>query len=149
MADPGRPNHQTALKYFREALRRGATLHLSTVVAAEFHVKQEISDLPLRNFYVEPFNIEQAMIAGDLWAKLSRDADDRRDVVKDDVKLIAQAIDLGLTHVLSEDASTLAKYAERLRSQGACELSVILLRDGFQSSHFEGGQLGFSDIDLA
>ena len=56
LADPGRAHHETAKRYLREALAQGFPLYLSAVVASEFQVGQPVSDLPLRNFHVLPFN---------------------------------------------------------------------------------------------
>ena len=86
-ADPQRPNHATAAAYFREALHRSVPLYLYAVAASEFQVKQAVTDLPLRNFIVLPFNFDHAMTAGLLMRQLDREPGDRRDVVKDDVKL--------------------------------------------------------------
>jgi hypothetical protein len=59
--------------------------------------------------------------------------------VKDDFKLIAQCQCEGITHLLSEDAGTLAKYVERMNgASGATK--VVLLKDGFDVSWFENGQ---------
>jgi predicted nucleic acid-binding protein len=78
LADPGRPNHDTAKSYLREALRRGVPLYLSAIVASEFQVGQPVTDLPLRNFVILPFNIDHAMTAGLLMRGFDRDPADRR-----------------------------------------------------------------------
>lgn len=140
LADPARAHHATAKAYFREALRRGVPLYLSAIVASEFQVGQPVTDLPLRNFEVLPFNIDHAMTAGLLLRELRRDADDDRTAVKDDVKLIAQAVCESLTHVLTEDEQTLTKYVRRLQEAGRCALRCILLADGFDTAWFDGGQ---------
>ena len=131
-----------AVGYPREALRRGVPLYLSAVVASEFQVKQAVTDLPLRNFEVLPFNIDHAMQAGLLMRVLKRDVADDRGAVKDDVKLIAQAICESLTHVLTEDAQTLVKYVKRLNEAGQCDVKTLLLADGFDSAWFNDGQRG-------
>ena len=41
-------------------MQRGVPLYLSVIAASEFQVKQDITDLPLRNFEVLPFNIDHA-----------------------------------------------------------------------------------------
>jgi hypothetical protein len=46
----------------------------------------------------------------------------------------------GIGHVISEDASTLAKYLDRSRESGAVSAKVVLLRNGFDSTWFENGQ---------
>lgn len=140
LADPARAHHGTAVAFFREALRQGIPLYLSAIAASEFQVKQAVTDLPLRNFVVLPFNIDHAMQAGLLMRHIQRDAGDDRAMVKDDVKLIAQAICEAMTHVLTEDASSLVKYLQRLRAAGLSSVSAILLKDGFDSAWFNSGQ---------
>lgn len=142
LADPGRAHPHVAVSYLREALRRGVPLYLSAIAASEFQVKQAVTDLPLRNFEVLPFNIDHAMQTGLLMRMLKRDAGDDRGAVKDDVKLIAQAICESLTHVLTEDAQTLVKYVKRLNEAGQCGLKTILLADGFDTAWFNNGQRG-------
>ena len=142
LADPNRPNHAAAVDYLREALGRGVPLYLSAIAASEFQVKQAVTDLPLRNFEVLPFNIDHALTAGLLMRELQRDPGDDRGAVKDDVKLIAQAICHSLTHILTEDARTLAKYVRRFNDSGQCSLQTILLADGFDAAWFNNGQRG-------
>ena len=142
LADPNRPHHEAAVSYLREALRRGVPLYLSVIAASEFQVKQAVTDLPLRNFEVLPFNIDHAMTAGLLMRNLQRDAGDDRSAVKDDIKLVAQAICQSLTHILTEDAQTLVKYVRRLNDEGQCALQTILLADGFDMAWFDNGQRG-------
>lgn len=113
---------------------------LSTIVISEFQVRQPINDLAMRNFMVLPFNIEHAMACGLLIRAQERDADDDRVRVKDDFRLIAQCQCDDISHVLSEDASTLAKYIDRHRSTGQIATWCVLLRDGFDASWFENGQ---------
>ena len=81
----------------------------SRPVASEFQVKQAVTDLPLRNFVVLPFNFDHAMMAGLLMRGLQRDSGDGRAIVKEDIKLIAQSTCESLTHILTEDAQTLVK----------------------------------------
>ena len=140
LADPTRPNHGTAKAYFLEALLRGTPMYLSVIAAAEFQVRQSVTDLPLRNFEVLPFNIDHAMTTGLLMRELSRDTQDDRTAVKDDIKLIAHAVCTSATHVLTEDTRTLAKYVHRLNANGQTALKVVLLADGFDAAWFNGGQ---------
>lgn len=142
LADPARPNHPTALRYLREALAQGAPLYLSAIVASEFQVKQAVTDLPLRNLQVLPFNIDHAMTAGNLMRVLQRDPGDDRAAVKDDVKLLAQMVCESISHILTEDRNTLAKYLGRLNDLGESTAKAILLMDGFDAAWFNGGQRG-------
>jgi hypothetical protein len=56
--------------------------------------------------------------------------------VRDDVKLIAQAVHESIPFILTEDASTLFKYCERLRNAGAIEVRALKLADGFDGTVF-------------
>ena len=112
-SDPARPHHAAALSYFRECVRRQIPMYLSAIVISEFQVKQAINDLPLRNFVVLPFNVDHAMKCGLMIRNMARDPDDDRVRVKDDFKLLAQCDCEGISHLISEDASTLAKYLDR------------------------------------
>ena len=82
------------------------------------------------------------MTAGLLMRGLQRDAGDDRGAVKDDIKLIAQAICQPLTHILTEDARTLVKYVRRLNEARQCSLQTILLAEGFDTAWFNNGQRG-------
>ena len=70
-------------------------MFLPTVVAAEFAVKQPVTDLPLRNFRVLPFNLGDATCCAGLNVSYYRNKHGagQRDAVKDDFKIIAQAVE--------------------------------------------------------
>lgn len=139
-ADPHRPHHDIAEQYFRECVARRVPMYLSTIAASEFEVKQRISDLPLRNLIVLPFNLEHAVQCGLLFAGTARDAEDDRVTFKDDLKLIAQCDVEGITHILTEDVHTLAKYVRRLHGGVFKPVTVVALREGFEAAWFNAGQ---------
>jgi hypothetical protein len=140
LSDRTRAHHATAVAYYRECARRQIAMYLSTVVVSEFQVKQAINDLPLRNFVVLPFNVDHAMRCGLIIRQMPRDLGDDRVRVKDDFKLLAQCDCEAISHLISEDASTLAKYLDRAREAGLASTKAVLLRDGFDQAWFENGQ---------
>lgn len=140
LSDPARAQHAAAVAYFKACIERRVPLFLSSIVVSEYQVRQAINDLPLRNFIVLPFNIDHAMSCGLLVRSMPRDATDDRVRVKDDFKLIAQCQCDNISHVLTEDASTLTKYLDRLRAEGRAQTRAVLLRDGFDAAWFENGQ---------
>jgi predicted nucleic acid-binding protein len=140
LSDASRERHPVAVSYFKACIERRVPLFLSSIVVSEYQVRQAINDLQLRNFIVLPFNIDHAMACGLLVRLMPRDAGDDRVRVKDDFKLMAQCQCDGITHVLTEDASTLTKYLDRLRSEGRSQTRSVLLRDGFDAAWFENGQ---------
>ena len=140
LSDPTRPHHAAAKAYYKACIERQVPMLVSTIVISEFQVRQAINDLPLRNFIVLPFNVDHAMACGLLLRSLDRDRDDDRVRVKDDVKLLAQCQCEAVTHLLTEDASTLSKYVGRYREAGLLDTRCVLLRAGFDPSWFENGQ---------
>jgi predicted nucleic acid-binding protein len=143
-----RPNHSVAAKYYRLMLDQNLVMYFSAIVAAEIAIKQPITDFPLRNFRTVPFNIPHAIEAARLWNALgSRDAGDSRATIRDDVKLISQANHESIPFIITEDASTLFKYCERLRSAGSVTVRAVKLADGFDVNAFRlDGQKGL-DLD--
>jgi len=130
-----RAHHATATQYYRHLLKTNVPMYFSAIVAAEFGIKQPITDLPLGNFRVLDFNVTQGREAAKLWNALGgHDAEDNRAVVRDDVKLLAQASHEDIGCILTEDASTLHKYCERLRSSGHLQTRAIMLKDGFDAN---------------
>ena len=140
LSDPTRSHHAAAVQYYKESVHRQVPMYLSTIVISEFQVKQAINDLPLRNFVVLPFNVDHAMRCGLIIRQMARDPEDDRVRVKDDFKLLAQCDCEAISHLISEDASTLAKYLDRARDAGLAATKVVLLRDGFDAAWFENGQ---------
>ena len=139
-SDPTRPNHTAAVQYYRECVMRQVPMYLSTIVISEFQVKQAINDLPLRSFVVLPFNVDHAMRCGVIIRQMTRDLQDDRVRVKDDFKILAQCDCELISHLISEDASTLAKYLDRACETGLTSTKTVLLRDGFDAAWFENGQ---------
>lgn len=140
LSDPTRAHHAAAVQYYKECVHRQVPMYLSTIVISEFQVKQAINDLPMRNFVVLPFNVDHAMRCGLISRSMARDPQDDRVRVKDDFKLLAQCDCESISHLISEDASTLAKYLDRARETGLAPTKVILLREGFDAAWFENGQ---------
>lgn len=133
-----RPQHTIAKQYYELLIADKIPLYFSTIVASEFAIKQPITDLPLNNFRVIPFNITHSIESARLWNLVgtSRGPGDSRDTIKDDLKIIAQASCEQIPFLLTEDASTLYKYCERLRLSNHVQTRAIKLVDGFNSAAF-------------
>ena len=147
LVNANRPRHETAKQFYRHMLQNDVPMYFSAVVAAEFGIKQAVADLPLGNFRILNFNISHGQKAADLWNALGkRDDGDVRAVVRDDVKLLAQASHEKICFILTEDESTLYKYCERLRQTGAIQTRALKLADGFDASTLnEDGQKDWVD----
>lgn len=144
-----RPNHETAKQYFRHMLQAEVPMYLSAIAAAEFAVKQPVTDLPLGAFRILNFNLAHGQQAAKLMnALVARDAGDARTAVSDDMKLMAQASHEQIGLIFTEDVSTLHKYCERLRDSGLLQTRSVTLKNGFDTDTFNAdGQrgLGFAE----
>lgn len=143
-----RTHHATAVEYYRYLLQHNVPMHFSAIVAAEFGIKQAITDLPLGNFRILNFNVPHGQKAAALWSAIGqRDAGDSRSVVRDDVKLIAQASHEGIGFLLTDDAATLHKYSERLRAAGIIQTRALAMQDGFNANLLrEDGQIDWVEV---
>lgn len=140
-ADPDRPNHAVAVDYFRHCLAQRVPMWISTVAAGEFEVGQPVSDLPLQNFRVQPYNLPHAIRAAALFRSVRVEnptsAEDRRPIIINDLKIIAQAEEDQIPIILTEDANTLTRLAARLRKRGVISVHALLLTEGFTPGRLE------------
>lgn len=109
---------------------------VSTIAAGEFEVGQPVSDLPLQNFRILPYNLPHAIKAAALYKadrglNPPKSPDDKRPLVINDLKIIAQCEVEGIPLILTEDENTLARIVGRLRPTGHLRLRALLLKDGF------------------
>ena len=148
LMDRKRPCHDAAKAYYKYFLENGMTMFLPTVVAAEFAIKEPVTDLPLRNFRVLPFSLSDAVRCAGLNVAHYRAVvgGGNRDAVKDDFKIIAQAEERSVRFVLTEDAETLQRYCQRLAEDGEVHFRVVQLRDGFDAALVNKD--GQRDLDL-
>lgn len=134
-ADDTRPNHSTAVDYFRHCVANGHLFCLSTLVVSEFEVGQPTSDLPLQHFHIIPFNFRHAVRSADdhkvIKGLPAPDAADRH-VVRNDLKILAQADIEQCQVILTEDANTLTRWAAQLGRSNLCGVSPVLLKHGFR-----------------
>ena len=89
------PLHENALEYYKYFLQNDFILKASTISIAEYCVRGEIDELPLKDIQIVPFNINHAIRAGDLAALVFQNKGmlnlpDRR-IIPNDTKLFAQA----------------------------------------------------------
>ena len=135
LADDKRPHYQAARSYWRHFIEQGIPIYLPTIVASEFCIKQEIPPEILRACVVLPFNWDDAMKAAKLGFPSKRDRkDEPRGALKDDLKIIAQAVVKDAEWVITDDAESFYKFAQKLKDAGKAKFRPIKLQDGFDLS---------------
>ncbi|MEY4483442.1 MAG: hypothetical protein RL693_894 [Verrucomicrobiota bacterium] len=109
--NPAEPLHPNARAYLKFLMEGGHTLYVSTIALAEYAVRDQIANLPLKYFRIVPFNVDHAQKAGEfirivleskqkLPTQLSQ-----RTIIPNDTKMFAQADAIpAITHFLTADA---------------------------------------------
>lgn len=146
LGSAGRENHATGRRYWKHFAETGMPIFLSSIVVSEFHLKQKLPPEILRSCVILPFNWDDAIKAAEIdFRTLERDGVSRS-VIKDDVKIIAQAIVKDAAYVITDDKNSFHRYAERAKEQGEACFKSISLAEGFDRSHFTSdGQRDFVD----
>lgn len=146
LGSPDRAHHQTARRYWRHFAETGIPIYLSSIVVSEFYLKQKLPPAILRSCVVLPFNWDDAVKAAELdFTKFDREGGSRI-VIKDDVKIIAQAIVKDAAYVITDDKRTFHRWAENAIKRGETCFRSISLEDGFDRSFFApDGQRDFVD----
>ena len=89
--------HSNATGYFQYFLEHDIKPKISTIALAEFCVKGNITDLPLQNIMVLPFNYDHAVRAGKMMNLVYKEKQKRgaalsnRVIIPNDTKMFAQA----------------------------------------------------------
>lgn len=106
--------HQNAKDYFKYFLEKKIEMYISSIVIAEYSVKDDPANLPLEFVKIIPFDFFDGKTAGELHSIL---LDDRnlvkeigRDVVKDDCKLIAQLYNRNIQGYITKDRKSFTKF---------------------------------------
>jgi predicted nucleic acid-binding protein len=146
LADRNRNHHETARRYWRHFLENQIPIFLSTIVVSEFCLKQEIPPEILRACVVAPFNWDDAQRAAKMdWQRLRPDGVERQSL-KDDIKIIAQAVGVDAEFVITDDEGSFYCYCKSLKDAGHVQFKAIKLRDGFDRAFFDpSGQRDFTD----
>lgn len=105
------PLHKNALSYYKYFLEHDIILKVSTIAIAEYCVRGQFDELPLRDIQITPFNLDHAKRAGEFANVLfnensvAKEKLTPRAIIPNDTKLFAQAdIDKSITHFVTSDA---------------------------------------------
>jgi predicted nucleic acid-binding protein len=137
LADPERAGHAAARSYWQHFCNQDLPRYLPTIVVSEFCIKQEIPPDILRACVVLPFNWDDALKAASLDFTTVDRKGEPRVAVKDDVKIIAQAIVSDAAWVITDDSQSFHRFAQQLRTAGKAPFRAIRLEDGFDLSQLD------------
>ena len=146
MADKNRAHHAAARGFWRHFIENEIPIYLSTIVVSEFCVKQQIDPQVLRCCVVLPFNWDDALRVSALDWKPLRPSGVERDALKDDIKIIAQAVGADAEFVITDDTDSFYRFCQTFKAAGEVQFRPLKLEDGFDRAFFDqNGQRDFTD----
>ena len=99
--------HQNAKEYFKYFLEQKIEIYLSSIVIAEYSVKDDANNLPLEFVKIIPFDFFDGKTAGEFHSILINNNKQvkniERNVIKDDCKLIAQIFNRNIQGYITKD----------------------------------------------
>ena len=101
------PLHQNAIDYYQYFLEEKIELYISTITIAEYSVRDDPKNLPLKTMKIIPFDFFDGVLAGELHAILLKHKevvkDIDRDTIKDDCKLVSQIVNRNIDGYITKD----------------------------------------------
>ena len=123
------PLHQNALDYFKYFLSEKITLHVSTIVIAEYAVGDDPANLPLNNLQIETFDFLDGLTAGQFHKEIKGDnhniPDYSRRIITNDVKIFAQIKTKKIDAIISKDINSIKQYLTPLNNLNLVNFKFI------------------------
>jgi hypothetical protein len=135
LVDDSRPNHESALKFFKYFIENKIAMVLSSIVTSEFCIKQPLTDLPLANFKFLPFNIPDSYHLSHLFLDEFKGqiGSHKNPSIKDDYKIASQCSFNNVKYFITED-NDLIKKLRTLKSEGKIDFQILSLSEGVDVS---------------
>jgi predicted nucleic acid-binding protein len=130
------PLHQNAKDYFKYFLEQKVDIYLSSIVIAEYSVKDDVNNLPLEFVKIIPFDFFDGKTAGEFHSILIENKQDvssiERNVIKDDCKLIAQVFNRKIDAYITKDRKSFAKIIKPIQNTKGFNLELLDLEIPFK-----------------
>lgn len=109
------PLFKNALEYYKYFLSNDVKMYISTISIAEYCVGGSISELPLRNLAILPFNLNHATKTGEIakivFTRKGKLKLAERNIIPNDSKLFSQAdVETSIIYYLSSDTESIKIY---------------------------------------
>jgi len=105
--------HQNAKDYFKYFLEKKIEIYLSSIVIAEYSVKDDPANLPLEFVKIIPFDFFDGKTAGEFHSILLNHKEQvtniDRNVIKDDCKLMAQLFNRNIQGYITKDRKSFSQ----------------------------------------
>lgn len=123
------PLHQNAIDYFEYFLDQKIELFISTIAIAEYSVKDDPANLPLKMMKIIPFDFFDGKTAGEFHSILIEQKNKiqniDRNIVKDDCKLIAQLYNRQIEGYITKDRKSFSQIIKPITEIKGFSISLI------------------------
>lgn len=121
--------HQNAKSYFKYFLEKKIEIYLSTIVIAEYSVKDDPANLPLEFVKIIPFDFFDGKTAGEFHSILlghkEQVANIDRNVIKDDCKLMAQLFNRDIHGYITKDRKSFSQIIGPIKTSKRFEIKLL------------------------
>ena len=111
-------------------------VYLSSIVIAEYSVKDDANNLPLEFVKIIPFDFYDGKTAGEFHSILIENKQNvsgiERNVIKDDCKLIAQIFNRKIDAYITKDRNSFSKIIKPIQNAKGFNLELIDLEIPFK-----------------
>ena len=131
--------HQNAVDYFQFFLENKIIINISTIVIAEYSVKDDPNHLPLRKMRIVPFDFEDAKTAGEYHNIIKQDKLDlsglgiNRQLIKDDCKILSQITNRKIEGYITKDKKSFSTIINPILKHSGHVLKLIDLSINFST----------------
>ena len=126
--DKSQEHHHTCREWFEQFKNQKQNIYLSTIVVFEFYQQSQLSERVLDNFKILTFNLGDAKSGAKIAMQLKNDKNKSRVELKNDIKLLGQAINNKMTHIITGD-NDFGKYLNRLSPSP--EIKIIDIKEPY------------------
>jgi len=123
------PLHHNANEYFEYFLEQKIEVFLSSIVVAEYSVKDDANNLPIQFVKIIPFDFFDGKTAGEFHSILLNRKDEiahiERNVIKDDCKLLAQIFNRKIDAYITKDKKSFDKIIQPILKSKAFNLRLL------------------------
>jgi len=131
--------HQNAVDYFQFFLENKIIINISTIVIAEYSVKDDPNHLPLRKMRIVPFDFEDAKTAGEYHNIIKQDKLDlsglgiNRQLIKDDCNILSQITNRKIEGYITKDKKSFSTIINPILKHSGHVLKLIDLSINFST----------------
>lgn len=125
--------HSNAIDFYKHFLSERISMHISTIVVAEYAVGDDPLNLPLNNLQIESFDFLDGKLAGRFHKEIKGDKSNiqgyNRRIVANDVKILAQIQNKKIDGIISKDVNSFTQYIKPLTGTSSLQVKFVDLNN--------------------